>query len=560
MMGRGRGRGRRVSRAGVSAAAPGRLRGAVAASSIASADLQSPSYSPQHSRSLRDIASTPISNRPGQSPPLFEDDSPSHNSPSPIPFLSTQDGSHGENDVIWDYYSPASRKETSNNTPLRKRRVPIYYDHSPISRISSKKKFLRHGNIKKDFFEGLKDELVTINKHVQELISSDSNTNSEKGDGDVDIALTPVRKDSDRKDSIPDDSILNAILECNQTAEVKYKNMQPFKAHITDKISKCNNEAIESDDSMNEYLLKASQMVEDEFQNSEVTKSKVGCQNQCLIRLEHTNLKNDSFDNLICGINDSYIDILSQACNNIDKNKFVNENQNKFKQENMCTIQKEESENCNVKHYDRVSKTSEDTFNLSSLLTNSILNDSKSKFSRHNSMPVSPSMKCNQNLNNNRKSTFSRHKSMPTENQTTNYNGVDGSQNISCTPEEIRKKHQAAKEKLLSKIHESQVPRKIIPQSGLLKNINTITNNAKNIDKLHNNLKENTAITSKNNTAMVSNNRNINTSLKSSLNQTKTKDLRYEKRKIQAEIERKRREAIEKLQRKKLCLIERNRL
>lgn len=314
-----------------------------------------------------------------------------------------------------------------------------------------KKKLIRPSLRKKEFLKGLKEELIALNKNVQGLMcSAPTNDTVTSPDADTSfsapvghIVMTPTNNDC----------LFGSIIKPSQEPVGDEYNVNTsslsLKNNAIDKVSKCDNEgALESDDSMNEFLLKASQMVEEEhllkintnscdnntlrnnrlsftFKNNEVTK------------LGSPKINNDSFENLIGNMNDSEIEFLTQAppADNVVKKKLgikspkasshsknsprlasAKKNTFNFVKNSIGKVTNiSKGNNCwNEETGDSILNN---ISNMSNLMNNSLLNESRSKFGRHKSMPESPTAPQTKKLKSNgasASSTFSRHSTMPT--------------------------------------------------------------------------------------------------------------------------------------------------
>lgn len=311
-----------------------------------------------------------------------------------------------------------------------------------------KKKLIRPSLRKKEFLKGLKEELIALNKNVQGLMCS-APTNSALTSPDADtsfsapmgyIVTTPNNNDC------LFDGIIKPPQEPVRDDYNVYTSSLPLKNNAFDKVSKCDNEgALESDDSMNEFLLKASQMVEEEHLqtiNSNICDNNIRNNRLSLTfkssqvtKLGSPKISNDSFENLIGNMNDSEIEFLTQAppADNIVKNKLgikspkvsrhsrnsprlasakkITSNFVKNSIGKVTNISK--GNNClNEESGDSILNN---ISNISKLMNNSNLNESRSKFGRHKSMPESPTAPQTKKLKSNGgSSTFSRHSTMPT--------------------------------------------------------------------------------------------------------------------------------------------------
>ncbi|XP_063627570.1 uncharacterized protein LOC134799104 isoform X2 [Cydia splendana] len=403
----------------------------------------------KRSLSTGTMVATKHKNKVPCSTPEPQADSPSRDSDSvcdseaasPVPFLCTQDGAEGETDVVWNYYTPKAEQTAvsriKNSTPLSRKARKISKTKL-IDRPTPKRKVVSKVSHKKT---ALFQELMELNQNVHELITK--KRSSEVTD----------EKQSGSEEDIFSDSSGQSPKSCFKSSRCLRKNL------LSSKFAKPDTEpALESDDSMNECLIKASQVIEENIlkvtppkkprfePKSKNIKSSINFQmdqdsmdailnsikldSPLLMRTkkaESPSLNNDSFDNLVGNLNDSTLDRLTQAPNS--KSKLNNSKSTCWMIDDI------------VLHDDSMSK---------------------SFFGRHNSMPESPSV-------NNKPSTsgmvITRYSSMPHGNTE---KGTDPSDSpIRCTQDEIKRKHQLAREKLLAKrllpftSQSSQVP---VPQ------------------------------------------------------------------------------------------------
>ncbi|CAG4931362.1 unnamed protein product [Parnassius apollo] len=346
---------------------------------------------------------------------------------SPVPFLCTQDGTEGETDVIWNHYTPKSgnaKTQSKNTTPLSRRskksiRPKIL--EKPIPKRKTVKPSQKRNELLQDLFE--------LNQHLQEFISNKTTKSTIVDKHDI------------------EDDIFNDSQEYSPKCGVR-NNTCLRKNVLSSKFTKPEPEnGIESDDSMNECLLRASQMVEENIFKFDAPKKRpindvpnnynlsknpsinlkmdhdsmdailnsIKLDSPCAKRLKKCDspqLNNDSFDSFVGNLNDSVLERLTQMPSKIQTPIRTTEMKTE-KSTELCL---------------------ESPF-------------MKSLFSRHNSMPESPSI-----TDLNKPSTsgmvFGRYNSMPIDK---NDQKEPGDSPIRCTPEEIKKKHQLAREKLLAK-------------------------------------------------------------------------------------------------------------
>ncbi|CAH4031525.1 unnamed protein product [Pieris brassicae] len=342
---------------------------------------------------------------------------------SPVPFLCTQDGAEGETDVVWNFYTPKSDKGTSrskNTTPLsRKPRKTRKLIEKPLP----KRRTVRPSQKKTELFQ----DLIELNQNLHEIIGKKSKTNSNKP-----TSCSEEDIFSDTSESSPKSGLkTNSRCLRKNVLSSKFKKQEPENC-------------LESDDSMNECLLKASQVVEENIINYDHSAPKRPCraisnensfktnvnttidqvcmdtilsniklESPCLIKAKKCGsprFNNDSFDNLLGDLNDSALEKLSQ-------------------------MPVKDTKKSNA--YDSIWALQDESLSF------------KSMFARHNSMPESPSVK---ELNQPSTSgmAFGRYSSMPF-NKSDEKIIVPGDSPIRCTPDEIKKKHQQARERLLAK-------------------------------------------------------------------------------------------------------------
>lgn len=332
------------------------------------------------------------------STPEHRVDSPSRDSDSiydseaasPVPFQCTQDGVEGERDVVWNFYTPTSKASNSynkNSTPVS-RRVKKTIRPKVIEKAIPRRRMIKSSQKKNELLQ----DLITLNQNVLEFLPKKKGIKTEKPQSEEDMF-------SDTSDSSPKSTFKNKT-RCLR------KNVLSSKF-----INSETENGIESDDSINECLIKVSQMVEDKILSNEFNKdAKRPCLENagksvkpnvslnvdqdsidailCNVNLDSPfvnkakkcdspRLNNDSFDNLLGNLNDSALERLSQMPVKNDTSK-----------------KRKESANWTIKE----------------LVGSSPSN--KSTFGRHNSMPESPSA-----IETNKPSTsgmvFGRYNSMP---------------------------------------------------------------------------------------------------------------------------------------------------
>lgn len=325
---------------------------------------------------------------------------------SPVPFYCTQDGAEGETDVVWNFYTPksehAAKSRIKNSTPVSRKskrtiKPKLNERHPP------KRRALKQTSHKKtELFQ----ELIELNQNLIELMSKKSQN-----------TICPEKVNSGSEDDFMTESP-----EFSPKATVRSNSRCLRKNVLSSNFVKPDPEtALESDDSMNECLIKASQVVEENILN-EAPPVKRPCYEKNMkntvikpdlpsnFKMDHDSmdailnsiklespvvknvkkcaspqLDNDSFDSLVGNLNDSVLDRLTQMPAKMDTSRRRNNLQSP-KDGNSWTIKE--------------------------LIVHESSPSSKSIFSRHNSMPVSPSV-----TNKNKPSTsgmvFGRYNSMP---------------------------------------------------------------------------------------------------------------------------------------------------
>lgn len=447
------------------------------------------------------------------STPEHRADSPSRDSDSlcdsdaasPVPFICTQDGTEGETDVVWNFYTPKSeRTEKLNNkdtTPLSRRskrslRPKLIEKHLP------KRKAIRTTQKNTQLFQ----DLIELNKNLHELITK-----------------KPYNC-TDKHTSGSEDDIFSASPEYSPITKRRLSSNCLRKNVLSSNVNKQDSEnAIESDDSMNECLFKASQIVEDIILKKEVKSPKI-LRTKANIEYQNTSLNfktnYDSMDSIMCNIKLNSPTICriknNSVCLNDDSfdNLVGNLNDSALEQLTQMPVKT------------NVTVIAPDSIKL---MTNNDSPLSKS-FGRHNSMPESPSFADINNRPSSSGMVFGRYSSMPYGNHSETRT-VPGDSPIRCTPDEIKKKHQQAKEKLLAKrllpftsSQESQLILPPPPQPNQLK-INNFQEKTHNLtcDVKNDNVK-----------------RKVKFEVKTSKNSTNLKEL----------LEKKRQEALMKLRRR----------
>lgn len=336
---------------------------------------------------------------------------------SPVPFYCTQDGAEGETDVVWNFYTPksehAAKSRIKNSTPVS-RRSKRSIKPKIIERQPPKRRALKQTSQKKtELFQ----ELIELNQNLVEL-----------------MAKKPQNTCTQKVNSGSEDDFMTESPDFSPKGRLRSNSRCLRRNVLSSNFVKPDPEAaLESDDSMNECLIKASQVVEENFLN-EAPPIKKACyetnnmKNKLKTMDLHSNFKmdqdsmdailnsikldspvvknvkkcaspqlnNDSFDSLVGNLNDSALDRLTQMPVKMDTSRRKN-NLNSTKDGNSWTIKE--------------------------LVVHESSPSSKSIFSRHNSMPVSPTV-----TNINKPSTsgmvFGRYNSMPFGKQAEDTTGI----------------------------------------------------------------------------------------------------------------------------------------
>lgn len=278
------------------------------------------------------------------STPEHRRESPSRDSDSeassPVPFLCTQDGSEGETDVVWNFYTPksehAANSRFKNSTPLSRKTKKIVKT-TVVEKSLPKRRTLRATQKKTELFQ----DLLELNENLHELMAKKPKTVTEekiKSGSEDDVF-------SDSGDSSPK-SAFRTNSRCLR------RNVLSSKFNKQDAET-----ALESDDSMNECLIKASQVVEEKILSQEPTPAKRPCLDiesksssankpSLNLKMDHdsmdailnsiklespilnktktnsSRLVNDSFDSLVGNLNDSALDRLTQMPSKTNRSKL----------------------------------------------------------------------------------------------------------------------------------------------------------------------------------------------------------------------------------------------
>ncbi|XP_063831123.1 uncharacterized protein LOC135080416 [Ostrinia nubilalis] len=395
------------------------------------------------SNSMKMVATKSKNNVISCSTPEHQVNSPSRDSDSmcdsdagsPVPFLCTQDGAEGETDVIWNFYTPKSGHAASsrckNSTPLS-RKAKKSFRPKVIEKPPPKRRPIKALHKQTELFQ----ELLELNQKLPELMKKKAQ---------------PIKE---TRQSGSEDDIFNDSPE--HSPKTGLRNTRCLRKNLlSSKFSKPEiDNALESDDSMNECLLKASQIVEENLLECRPSSPKRSCyeshykSNKKDMKLntdfkidqdsmdailnsiklespavskvkkfESPKLGNDSFDSFVGNLNDSALEQLTQMPikGNVSASK---------------------------------AKQKSSDWTLKEFIVHEGSPSSKSVFGRYSSMPESPSV-----IESNKPSTsgmaFGRYNSMPFRND--DNLTAPGDSPIRCTPDEIKRKHQMAREKLLAK-------------------------------------------------------------------------------------------------------------
>ncbi|XP_075983056.1 uncharacterized protein LOC142981210 [Anticarsia gemmatalis] len=398
----------------------------------------------RRSRTSNEMVSMKRKNKVSCSTPEHQAESPSRDSDSvcdsdaasPVPFLCTQDGAEGETDVVWNFYTPksehAAKSRLKNSTPVSRRSKRIIKPKI-IEKQLPKRRAMKLPQKKTELFQ----ELIELNQNLHEL-----------------IAKKPQEKCTEKVNSGSEDDIFNESPEFSPKSRMRSNSRCLRRNVLSSNFVKTDPDAaLESDDSMNECLIKASQVVEENLINESSAKrpryeSKFN--NKSLrsdfnfkmdqdsmdailnsIKLDSPvvnnvkkcdspKLNNDSFDSFVGNLNDSALDRLTQMPAKMDTSRTKNK-----------------------------LNTSKDSWMIKELIVHEGSPSTKSVFGRHNSMPESPTV-TNVNLPATSGTVFGRYSSMPFGNDADTTTGP-GDSPIRCTPDEIKKKHQLARERLMAK-------------------------------------------------------------------------------------------------------------
>lgn len=405
--------------------------------------------SKKHSKSL--LCSTPEHNAKVSSPSILDDSSSLYGSEatSPVPFLCTQDGVHGETDVVWNHYTPKAghaRSPDVRHTPVsRKSKRTFKAFTKQVEAFPTRKLVSKPTAKKSESLKFLRAELLELNENVKCILQK-----KEALDGDCE---TEDMFDTSISEQKVDDTLMPFVL--------KEKCAKPtgrqclLKNVLSMNCANSENDNLESDDSMNECLMHASQMIEEyielKVKPSETKpyidqiKADASSLEQTrriakrtlpeMKKVESPKLNNDSFETFLSNINDSDLEILSQLP--------AKETKQNPSSKGSSFIFKTGSQH--AKKSDERCSNQNGLWTINESIAGQNAPSPKTTFTRHNSMPESPVV-----IQQLKPSTsglmFGRHNSMPL-----NYENADNSPPMKCTPDEIERKRQLAKEKLLAK-------------------------------------------------------------------------------------------------------------
>lgn len=259
---------------------------------------------------------------------------------SPVPFLCTQDGSEGETDVVWNFYTPksehAAKSRLKNSTPLSRKTRKIIKT-TVIEKPLPKRRTLKAIQMKTELFQ----DLIELNENLHEL-----------------MAKKPKAVMEEKRKSVSEEDIFSDSGDSSPKSGFRSNSRCLRRNVLSSKFIKQEAEtALESDDSMNECLVKASQVVEEKILNEEPTPAKRLCldiESKCPstnkpslnFKMDHdsmdailnsikldspilnktktnsSRLINDSFDSLVGNLNDSALDRLTQMPSKTNRSKL----------------------------------------------------------------------------------------------------------------------------------------------------------------------------------------------------------------------------------------------
>uniref|UniRef100_A0A6M2DG44 Uncharacterized protein n=1 Tax=Xenopsylla cheopis TaxID=163159 RepID=A0A6M2DG44_XENCH len=388
---------------------------------------------------------------------------------SPV-LLSTQEGGRGC-EVIWDWRSPNRNSiHVLNITPKAKDKKPKFKlkNISPLLHLPSKQ-FRKPVNTQ--FIDHLQAQLADIqrrfnankancirqdtDKVVENISYVDTTTESQENCGESIINENKIKQLSsnhqrspDISELLKDDSDIDLLIECSQVAEIAIeKDINLTKLHTKKFEKNISSDSVNKNKSLDLFMNE-----EDDGLFTQVETPKIKSANKVNIDdpqrkiitlstpkkdlLEQEDyINDDSFDAILSTLSDEAL--LTTSCSNdIQIKQNINNNEMMTQTEITCN--------------DNITKQNISRFNIKGQKS-----DTRSSFSRHNSMPVSPRIVGSKYQVSN---AIGRHSSMPypydknqkpmglhnkqSESTDSLYN--HSSPPIQCTPEEIEKKRQIA--------------------------------------------------------------------------------------------------------------------
>ncbi|KAG6463391.1 hypothetical protein O3G_MSEX013844 [Manduca sexta] len=257
---------------------------------------------------------------------------------SPVPFLCTQDGAEGENDVVWNFYTPKSGRTANtvkNSTPLS-RKSKRTLRSKLIDKPLPKRRNLRSTQKNTQLFQ----DLIELNQNLHELFPKKA-------------------QHTEKQHSGSEDDIFGISPECSPKGTRRLSSNNCLRKNVlSSNFNKPETEnVLDSDDSMNECLIKASQIVEDIIMdekpvskrpyyekhntsnlihNNSNTKLKINHDSMDIIlgniklesprikkvkKSDSPHLKDDSFDSMFGNLNDSVFEQLTQMPVKLDVSK-----------------------------------------------------------------------------------------------------------------------------------------------------------------------------------------------------------------------------------------------
>lgn len=327
---------------------------------------------------------------------------------SPVPFLCTQDGAEGETDVVWNFYTPksghAANSHSKNSTPLS-RKAKKSFRPKVIEKQPPRRRPIKILHKKTELFQ----ELLELNQKLPELMKKKSQ---------------PIIKETGQSGS--EEDIFNDSPDHSPKTGLRNTSRCLRKNVLSSKFSKPEpDNALESDDSMNECLLKASQIVEENLLECRPTSPKRTCYESHYRSSNKTNIRpstdfkidQDSMDAIL-----NSIKLESPAVSKVKKfespklgndsfDSFVgNLNDSALEQLTQMPIKG----NVSAKKAKLKSGLESSDWTLKELIVHDGSPSSKSVFGRYSSMPESPSVETNKPSTSGM--VFGRYSSMPFKN------------------------------------------------------------------------------------------------------------------------------------------------